>query len=693
MRKKVFQIMLVLTLWFSTTGHSVTAASNDVYVSPAGNDANTCTVSAPCKTIQKGVNTVQPGGVLHILAGTYAETVSVSKVGTPTEPIRIVSEGAIMSNGGSSAFNVKNSQWLSFEGFTIKGYTLMDFEIRQSHYLTFKKNSLEYTFAAIRIQDGVSHVLVENNEMYQTYPAGSTWSALKGSKYEGAGVYASNNAQGVYYIRGNNFHDSMNGIYLSDTDPGAWMNANVFISGNTFTNIVDDPFEPEGDSFNIHFFNNTLVNTHRMASIVPASTCAGPIFVYGNYQKNTLDPTGEAASGRRNSVLKLDMRGGNCPNGVWVFNNTVDADVTGTNFYAVDMLSTSVYNLQLMNNVFVTEKNAYSGTPIFSNAIFDYNISRKPFGYTEPHSLQADPLLTVSGTLQTNSPAIGRGSSIFISNYLASSQVVMQGSNLGAFRSFPAPVYVTPPGGEPAGFPANTTGWPDAMVIVPAAETVTPTAIAASPNPTNTAPITPTSTPVTIVTATFTPTTAWTPTQPAPTATSQVEIVTNTPLPTQVEATKTQPPIEPTATTVVDPSPTASGGLTATPLATTPSVSNATFDDMSTDLVYSGSWQNVSKKQAYKRSFKTTDISGSYLSFKFTGSTFTILHTKGPAFTTVDVYVDNVLVGTINEKAKTLRYQRQWIYPGQLPFGPHELKLVFTGSGKSKGNVDAIIIQ
>ena len=487
MHKKILPVILVLTMLISSIHKTAFAASADVYVSITGNDANACTVSAPCRTIQKGVNVVQPGGVLHILAGTYSESISFSKVGTQSQPIRIVGEGAILSNGGQLAFSIKNSQWITFEGLAVRGYTLSNFEITQSHYLTFKNNSFEYTFVAVRIQGGVSHVLVENNEMYQTYPAGSTWSSLKGSKYEGGGVYASSGGQGMYIIRGNNFHDSVNGIYLSDDNAGQWMNANIFISGNTFRNIVDDPFEPEGDSFNLHFYNNTLINTHRMASIVPDSACVGPIFVYGNYQQNTMDPTGEARTGRINSVVKMDMSGGTCPNGVWVFNNTANANVSATNFYAVDLLTSLVKNYRMMNNVLVTEKNAYSGTPVFTNSISDYNISLKPFGSVEPHSLQADPLLNSNGTLQANSPAKGRGSAIDIANYFVATNLVPAGTDLGAFRSFASPKYVLPPGGEPADFPANVQGWPDALVSASATPSLAPTQVTAVASPAFTA--------------------------------------------------------------------------------------------------------------------------------------------------------------------------------------------------------------
>jgi len=477
MNKKILPMFLAIALLASIIYKPASAASSDIYVSPTGNDANACTSSAPCKTIRRGVNVVQPGGVLHLLAGTYSESVSFSKVGTQAQPIRIVGEGAVLSNGGQIAFNVSNSQWISFEGLTIRGYTLNNFEVTNSHYLTFKNNSFEYTFAAVMIKNGVSHVLVENNEMYQTYPAGSTWSSLKGSKYEGGGVFASSGGQGMYIIRGNNFHDSMNGIYLSDDDSGQWMNANIFISGNTFRNIVDDPFEPEGDSFNIHFYNNTLINAHRMASIVPNSACVGPIFVYGNYLQNTMDPTGEARTGRINSVIKMDMSSGTCPNGVWVFNNTANANVSGTNFYGVDLLTSSIRNYRMLNNVLVTEKNAYSGTPSFTNSLSDYNISLKPFGYTEAHSLQADPLLASNGTLQSNSPAKGRGTAVDIANYFVAGNLVPTGADLGAFRSFPAPKYNLPPGGEPASFPANVQGWPDALVSASPTPSLAPTLI------------------------------------------------------------------------------------------------------------------------------------------------------------------------------------------------------------------------
>jgi len=694
MYKKILLVTLLLTMLISMVHKTAFAASADIYVSLTGNDANACTFIAPGRTIQKGVNVVQPGGVVHILAGTYSESISFSKVGTQTQPIRIVGEHAILNNGGSGAFIVDNSQWITFEGLTITGYTLSNFEIRRSHYLTFRNNVFEYTLAAVRIKDGVSHVLIENNEMYQTYLVGSTWSTLKGSKYEGGGVYASSGGQGMYFIRGNNFHDSMNGVYLADDSAGQWMNANVFISGNTFRNIVDDPFEPEGDSFNLHFYNNILINAHRMASIVPDSACVGPIFVYGNYLQNTLDPTGEASTGRRNSVIKMDMSGGTCPNGVWVFNNTANANVAGTNFYGVDLLTSSVKNYRMMNNIFVTEKNVYSGTPVFTNSISDYNISLKPFGYTEPHGIQADPLLNANGTLQSTSPAKGRGAAIDIASYFVASSIVQAGADLGAFRSFQAPKYVLPPGGEPADFPSNIAGWPDAPVLLPTATstqaiTKTPTALpSATVIPTQSATPLPTLTKVPVSTTSVAMTNTSLP--PTFTATAIPATSTATTVPTLRPPTSTAAPTF--TLTSVPPSPTFTALPTATTSVSLPK-SDIVYNDNNPALKYSGNWQDAKRGRAYEGSFKFTEKPSSFVSLSFAGQSFSLLYTTGKSFGKMDVYIDNQLIATLNQKTSLNQFQQRWDYQGTLPAGQHELKLIFSGPDNLKGSLDAVVVR
>ncbi len=155
---------------------------------------------------------------------------------------------------------------------------------------------------------------------------------------------------GSYAIRNNRVHDVFNAFLFTDDTTGQWMNANIFISGNLFERVVDDPAEPEGDSFNFHFFSNTLFDPHRMISLTTKG--AGPIFVYNNVQITTGNPTAEPS--RLNSAFKINLSRG-FANGVFLFNNTIVGE-NAANFYAYDMLSRKIAKpLTARNNVYVTQ--------------------------------------------------------------------------------------------------------------------------------------------------------------------------------------------------------------------------------------------------------------------------------------------------------------------------------------------------
>jgi len=62
----------------------------------------------------------------------------------------------------------------------------------------------------------------------------------------------------------------------------------------------------------------------------------------------------------------------------------------------------------------------------------------------------------------------------------------------------------------------------------------------------------------------------------------------------------------------------------------------------------------------------------------------------------LDVYVDDVLVGNISQRAWNQAFQQRWDYPGQLAPGPHTLKLVFVTPDKrnrTRGSLDAVIVR
>ena len=182
--------------------------------------------------------------------------------------------------------------------------------------------------------------------------------------------------------------------------------------------------------------------------------------------------------------------------------------------------------------------------------------------------------------------------------------------------------------------------------------------------------------------------------QPTNTPTSVLPTTTFTamPSPTLVQPTLT-PTIVPATSTVTKtalPSPT----QTYTPSPT--KNSSKTYDQTNGAFVYSSNtWQTISAQNAYNGSYRDTTRDGSSVTFPFTGQSFSILYKAGITFSKFKVYVDGVLVGTLDQKASSTIYQKRWDYPGTLPYGSHTLKLVFqvTSSNVYRGSLDAIVVR
>jgi glycosyl hydrolase family 16 len=186
------------------------------------------------------------------------------------------------------------------------------------------------------------------------------------------------------------------------------------------------------------------------------------------------------------------------------------------------------------------------------------------------------------------------------------------------------------------------------------------------------APSTPTSTPTSL------------PPSPTPTVVTPTSLP-STPTPTSVPPSPT--PLPSTPTPVLS-SPTLMPSFTPT--------SNTTYDDKHSGFVYSSGWQDVAQQQAYQGSYKMTNQNGASVTLSFTGQSFSVLYEGGSSYRKMNVYVDGVLVGTINEQSKRSTFRQRWDYGRLLSAGSHTLKLVFLTSGKSdktSGSLDAVIIH
>lgn len=197
------------------------------------------------------------------------------------------------------------------------------------------------------------------------------------------------------------------------------------------------------------------------------------------------------------------------------------------------------------------------------------------------------------------------------------------------------------------------------------------------------------------VTATVMPATSFT---PAPIISPTATITASDLTPTSTLAA-TQSPMPPTNTPTASAAPVTdtpnAPPATATAVAAPPSAApqEVIYDDTNNGFTYSSGWQDAAAEQAYGGSYKTTAHNGSRATFVFSGSSFSIFYVRGPKFRNVNVYVDGVLVGTINQKASEFQYQQRWDFFNKLESGTHTLQLVTKNKAGTFISLDAVMVK
>jgi len=104
--------MLAVTVVWSTP---VQAVDNIRYVSTSGNNANTCTLSAPCRSLQRGINVTPANGELRILdSGDYGPTAAIAR------SVTITGNGHTVILGNPMTINQANAT-VVLRGLTLDG--------------------------------------------------------------------------------------------------------------------------------------------------------------------------------------------------------------------------------------------------------------------------------------------------------------------------------------------------------------------------------------------------------------------------------------------------------------------------------------------------------------------------------------------------------------------------------------------
>lgn len=472
--------------------HAQTYTTN-LYVSVSGNDTNPGTQAAPYKTIQKAVTAAQPGTVIYVNPGTYAEHVSVSgKIGTQNTPISIVGNTTDpaqypvidggdpgYTGGNNPAFKITSSTWITFERLKVINSSTAAFLLERSSYIVFRRNIVDfhkYGVYAGNSNDTAAnashHILMEYNELYQSYGRDKTWPDIKASKWEG-GAYVSGGGGGMIEIRYNYIHDSFNAVYMyrQDNREFKFSDSNIFVHDNRFEYILDDPFEPDQSyAFNDHFYNNILVNTHRLVSMASTTKLTdsasgaldpnlGPVYIYNNAQFDNVDVT-NTGSAHPNGSFKvfLDSNTNYFQNGIYIFNNSVDESGIAYGYGVQQVGGSDVKNWYFYNNALKTSQGTVPSLTLVNSEAAN-NFGSKAINIPNVNGAQnTDPLFTNAAaenfTLTAASPAKAKSRAMTFFAGFTSSTVVPAGADAGVlmngtcFAQLPQPVYVTPPGGD-----------------------------------------------------------------------------------------------------------------------------------------------------------------------------------------------------------------------------------------------------
>jgi len=240
---------------YTLTVTTAPTASCDLYVSPAGSDANPGTLAAPWQTAQHAFDSVQPGQTVCFHAGTYPMTVSsgynqlLGRSGTASSPITFTNypgevailHGSTRVNGAYARFvgTPDSAPGLIFEGPT--GLPLGLIEVMNTHDVTF------------------DHVEIRKAD----YHAGLFQQGGYNIRLLGSYVHDNGRFNMTMTPEGSYSYNVDQGIYWDTTTGGGNLIANCLVEHNRATGIQLYP-DPTG----VVVEENTIVNNDNYGVVV-----------------------------------------------------------------------------------------------------------------------------------------------------------------------------------------------------------------------------------------------------------------------------------------------------------------------------------------------------------------------------------------------------------------------------------------
>jgi hypothetical protein len=623
------------------------AAGNIYYVSLTGSDTNPGTAAAPFRTFAKANSVLTPGSSLYIYAGTYYQPLKITKSGTSTAWITVSAlSGAVvidLQRLASPAVELRASY-----------VTLIGIEVRNSSDVCVNLAGTNITVTGLAVHDCRNHgiqannssiIKILNNRVYRNVL--SNYARMLASGW-GSGIKIRESSEVL--IQGNL-------VYNNYGEGMGTRGTNVMIRGNmVFNNYSVNIYSNSENALIERNFVYCSANTGFERNGLPAVGIGlGEEYFagWGARLKNAR-VLNNIVSFCRNGVRYMGadagVVGGGLKNAVIAYNT-----LYGSTNAAISIAYESAQAGSLIaNNIFWQAQNNLTAIDSPVGLTFQNNLWKvaPAAAYRGPGDRYGDPkfINTPAYTAESYRPS-------------SASPAAMTAAHIGVLIDFFArtrgPV-----------FDMGAIQFSSAAVSSNTQEVSGPTPTLVQPANT------------------------------LPTVTSQNTV---TPVPPTMQPTSTTAPVDPTlvSPTVTSTSLPPTVPFTATPVGTSPTTTlqpalpqETTYDNKHSAFVYSPGWVEEVKEYAISGSFAQTSTNGSSVTFQFTGQSFSILYKGGPSYRKMDVYVDNVLAATFDERLDASTYKARWDFPGQLSSGPHTLKLVFVTTGSTtNGSLDAVIVR
>ena len=121
------------------------------YVSPTGSDANPCTVSMPCLTLDRAVSLAEPGNMIYARGGLYEVTSAqrIQTIGASGSPVMITAfPGEVPRFSGArlnlsqydSLVKIVDSKYVTFDGFEVCCSNGRGISVSNSQFITISHN-------------------------------------------------------------------------------------------------------------------------------------------------------------------------------------------------------------------------------------------------------------------------------------------------------------------------------------------------------------------------------------------------------------------------------------------------------------------------------------------------------------------------------------------------------------------------